>query len=1149
MQFRSLAIKGFKSFVEPTELAIQDGLTGIVGPNGCGKSNLVEALRWVMGENSAKRMRGDDMDDVIFAGTDRRPARNMAEVALAIDNTRRTAPAPYESADDLEIARRIERGKGSEYRVNGKVVRQRDVQILFADAASGANSPALVSQGRVSDIINAKPTDRRMILEEAAGVAGLHARRHEAELRLRAAENNLTRVDDLIGQMQTQMQALQKQARQASRYRNLSGHIRNGEAQIAHVRWVRAEEHVSSVRARVEAVEASVQELTAAALAAATTQAEKASRLPTLRQAENEAGGIVQKLILERESLERDRQRLNEEIAAARGRLEQSKTDLAHEQSVLDETRKLLDGIEKESEALRAAQEGENDAIDEAGRRANQLRVTVEDAERAALQAAERVAADEARRTSLERQAQSLHQRAQQLKSALEAAQNRRGALQTQLPDLVRMAQAETAVKDAETALDQAKQRLTASEETRRAGEASLQDSVEAQRDADSALAKLKAEASALSDLLKSGGAGKGTPVLDAIRVEPGYERALAAAIGDALNASADITSPIHWRDTPPASSQAPSGTAPLAAKVEAPAVLSRALSLVGLAPSRAAAEQAAANLQPGQTVVSPEGAAYRWDGLTVTGEVKSQTAVRLEQRNRLAQVETLLVDANARAAELGESRRAAQAALDSARSEEREARRAVDQSFETLNTKRREHLRLQEDSARLNAQIESLNEQVAKAGADLMLAETDLSHAQGALGQLPDPASARAELAQLRQTLATERQNHEAANQHLAALQREAASRRGRLAALAADRNTMSQRADRTSVRIGELETRAAGAQHALAAVEEKPKSVEETLQHVLSHLTEAEALRREAADALSEGEKAQSEADRAVKQAEAAVSAAKEQRAALNAEALAAEQEKLRLTEDIRERLQVAPSDLFELAEFKEGQPLPPLEQLQGKLERLIRERDTMGPVNLRADAEMQELSAKIEEIEKEKNDLIEAIARLRAGISKLNGEAKERLLASFSIVDGHFQTLFKRLFGGGHAHLSLTDPDNPLESGLEIYASPPGKKLQAMTLLSGGEKALTALALIFGMFLTNPSPICVLDEVDAPLDDSNVDRFCDMLHEMAKTGTRFLVVTHHQLTMARMDRLFGVTMTERGVSQLVSVDLTQADLMAAE
>jgi chromosome segregation protein len=912
---------------------------------------------------------------------------------------------------------------------------------------------------------------------------------------------------------------------------------------------VRSEEHGLAVRARLAAVEDTVQELTAAALAAATAQAEKASRLPMLRQAESEAGAIVQKLILERESFERDRQRLNDEIAAARARLEQSKTDLAHEQSVLDETRKLLDGIEKESESLRAAQAGENDAIDEAGRRANGLRVAVEEAERAALAAAERVAADEARRTSLERQVQSLHQRAQQLKQALEAAQNRRGALQAQLPDLVRMAQAETAVKDAETALDAAKQRLGQSEESRRASEAALQDCVEAQRDADSALTKLKAEASALSDLLKSGGGGKGTPVLDAIRVEPGYERALAAAIGDALNASADITSPIHWRETASAPLNAPGGTAPLADKVEAPSVLSRALSLVGLAPSREAAEAAAASLAPGQTVVSPEGAAYRWDGLTVTGEVKSQAAVRLEQRNRLAQVETLLVDAQARAAELGENRRAAQAALDAARTEEREARRAVDQAFETLNTRRREHLRLQEDSARLNAQIESLNDQVSKAGADLMLAETDLSHAQGALAILPDPAAARAELAQLRQTLATERQNQEAANQHLAALQREAASRRGRLAALAADRNTMSQRADRTAVRIADLEQRAAAAAHALAAVEEKPKSVEEALQKVLSQLTQAEALRREAADALSEGEKALAEADRAVKQAEAAVAAAKETRAALNAEAQAAEAERVRLAEDIRERLQVAPAALAALAEFKEGQPLPALDQVQGKLERLIRERDTMGPVNLRADAEMQELAAKIEEIEKEKNDLIEAIARLRGGISKLNGEAKERLLASFTIVDGHFQTLFKRLFGGGHAHLALTDPDNPLESGLEIYASPPGKKLQAMTLLSGGEKALTALALIFGMFLTNPSPICVLDEVDAPLDDSNVDRFCDMLHEMAKTGTRFLVVTHHQLTMARMDRLFGVTMTERGVSQLVSVDLTQADLLAAE
>ncbi|HRJ62648.1 MAG TPA: AAA family ATPase, partial [Azospirillaceae bacterium] len=334
MLFTRLRLSGFKSFVDATELAIEPGVTGIVGPNGCGKSNLVEALRWVMGETSAKRMRGDDMDDVIFGGTSSRPARNLAEVSLALDNAERTAPAGLNEADDLEITRRIERGSGSDYRVNGKLVRARDVQLLFADNASGANSPALVSQGKVGQIINAKPQERRQLLEEAAGVTGLHSRRHEAELRLKAAETNLTRLDDIVGAMETQLAGLKKQAKQAARYRNLSDQIRRFEAILWRQRWLAAQAAENRARSDFMQAEQAVRGLMLAAQSAEKARGEAAAALAPLRKTQEEAAAKAQKLTLAREQLDAEERRLRDEQTALTRQLQQLAGDVAREEAL-----------------------------------------------------------------------------------------------------------------------------------------------------------------------------------------------------------------------------------------------------------------------------------------------------------------------------------------------------------------------------------------------------------------------------------------------------------------------------------------------------------------------------------------------------------------------------------------------------------------------------------------------------------------------------------------------------------------------------------------------------------------------------------------------------------------------------------------------
>ncbi|HET8726784.1 MAG TPA: AAA family ATPase, partial [Alphaproteobacteria bacterium] len=396
MQFTKLRLSGFKSFVDPTELMIDQGITGIVGPNGCGKSNLVEALRWVMGETSAKRMRGAEMDDVIFGGTSDRPPRNLAEVVLLVDNSSRTAPAAFNHMDDLEISRRIERGEGSDYRINGKSVRARDVQLVFQDNGSGANSAALVSQGRVGALINAKPTERRLLLEEAAGITGLHSRRHEAELRLRAAEENLTRLQDVIGAMETQLSGLKKQARQASRYRNLSERIRRTEAVVLHLRWLAAEAALRQARAGYGANENAVREHMLAVGRATTEQAEAAASVPPLRQTEAEAAAALQRLVLAREGLDAEERRVRDAQAEAERRLEQILGDLERERSLSADAAEALARLAEERARLAAAQEGEAAAeaaaeaeLEEAG-----AAVGVLDEELTAL--TEKVAADEA---------------------------------------------------------------------------------------------------------------------------------------------------------------------------------------------------------------------------------------------------------------------------------------------------------------------------------------------------------------------------------------------------------------------------------------------------------------------------------------------------------------------------------------------------------------------------------------------------------------------------------------------------------------------------------------------------------------------------------------------------------------------------------
>ena len=1151
LNFKKLRVTGFKSFVDPTELFIEPGLTGVVGPNGCGKSNIVEALKWVMGETSAKQMRGSEMEDVIFAGTQDRPSRNIAEVTLQLDNSARQAPAQFNDVDEVEITRRIEREKGSSYRINGKDVRARDVQLLFADQATGARSTALVSQGRIGAVINAKPAQRRMLLEEAAGITGLHSRRHEAELRLNGAEANLARLDDILVTLDGQMQNLKKQARQATRYRNLSDHIRKAEATLFHILWSKAETARAAAGEALKAAEAAVAELTGLVAQATTRQAQAAEGLPELRNAEAQAAAELQRLTIAREGLDAEEARIAQAMAETRGRLEQTGRDRDRENSLVSDAVTAAGRLAEEKDMLEADQAGEAEAVVAAGQARAEADAAVAEQDRDVDRLTNDLAAQEARRNALNQRLAELDRRLARLADRTREAETQKADLEAQSADLVDLAEATTKVDTARDALEAARQAMEAAEAARVQADAARETSAQAAREKSTILTALESEIRTLEKVLAAGTETDLPAVLDRITVQKGYEDALGAALGDDLSAPASEAggtfAAIAWRLLGPLASapSLPQGVRPLSDVANAPRALDRRLSQVGLVETAEDGDRLQGQLQVGQRLVSRAGGLWRWDGFTVAEGAETAAAMRLAQKNRLTEANEQAVQARAEVDALRATAEAARAEAETRRTRERDARQALQDCDRAFNAAR-DHLAVVKDrAAAVQSKLAALAETMAAIAADQE--ETGGQHAttRRELGELPDLEAARAGLAEKRTALAEARTHQMECRSRHDQLARAADERRRRLAALAQETEQWNQRKARAEAQLGELATREAALREELAGLERQPAEIAQKRDLLLTAIQESEIRRGAAADALAQAEAALAQADRELRQAEVELSQAREARVRAEGAVEQSDQACRALAERIDDRLSVGPQALAEIAEIGPEDSLPELETAESRVDRLLRERDTMGPVNLRAEQEMTELAEQLAGLDREKTDLVAAIEKLRQGIAELNREGRARLLASFQEVNGHFQVLFQRLFGGGRAHLELVEADDPLEAGLEIFASPPGKRLQVLSLLSGGEQALTALALLFGVFQTNPAPICVLDEVDAPLDDANVDRFCSMLDEMSASGeTRFIVITHHRMTMARMHRLFGVTMQERGVSQLVSVDLQQAE-----
>ena len=1151
MKFTRLRLSGFKSFVEPTELFIEPGLTAIVGPNGCGKSNLFDALRWVMGETRPTSVRGSEMDDVIFAGSSGRPSRNVAEVTLFVDNADRSANAPYNEYESIEVSRKIEREAGSVYRINGRDVRQRDVQLFFADASSGAASTAFVRQGQIGMLVSAKPLNRRAILEEAAGISGLHQRRHEAELRLKAAETNLGRLEDIIREVEGQLASLKRQARQAARYRNLSGHIRKAEALAHYLRWTAAELRSRAAEEALAAAAAAVGECGERASHASTVQAEAASLLPPLRQTEAEKSASLHRLVVERDALDAEEARARETAEGLRLRIVQTDQDNERERAHDHDAAAALDALSGETAELEAAAARGADELVAADAQAIAFSDALAECERMLERLTAELAEWNAGKASQERARDVASALAETSGHQLSEAETRLEQAMAGIIDVPDVLLAQSATELARDRADAARLALT---EARQALENAERAEAEARRpleDAERQTQMLAAEAKALADLLQPEGQGLWPPMVDAVTVQPGYEGALAAALGDDLHAPLDEAAPHHWCDlgTFDASAPLPDGAKALKEFVAAPSALDRRLTMTGVVfPDQGAALQK--QLLPGQRLVSARGDLWRWDGYAASADAPSPAAARLTQRNRLAALEADIAAAKELRAEAFAHYSAAKDAADAARIVAQEAEQEDRRTERGLIEAQDDAARTARAAAERASRLASLEAEIRRLAASRDAARDAEQQALEKLAELGDGLSLTQSVVDTRQQTADARAASSEARAAVEGLKRDREMRERRLTAIADESLRWQARRDAASAQMEELGRRREELSAALEQANAIPAAIALKRGSLLDAIGAAEAARAQAADARAEAETHLAEADKLAKAADAALSAAREERA--RAEAML-ESETTRMGElrvRIRDELDIAPDELAERAEIKDEQELPPLDQAEKRVEKLKQEREQLGGVNLRAEEEAAEQELRLTTLTTDRDDLTGAIERLRRGISTLNKEGRERLLESFARVNKNFQELFTKLFEGGEARLTFTESEDPLEAGLEIYARPPGKRLQTLSLLSGGEQALTAMALIFAVFLANPAPVCVLDEVDAPLDDANVERFCNMLDQMCELAdTRFLVITHHALTMSRMHRLFGVTMAERGVSQLVSVTLAEAERVAAE
>tara|TARA_B110001450_G_scaffold33173_1_gene28620 strand:+ start:3028 stop:6459 length:3432 start_codon:yes stop_codon:yes gene_type:complete len=1136
MKFQSVRISGFKSFLEPTEIQMNRGLTGVVGPNGCGKSNIVEAIKWIMGENSARQMRGDGMDDVIFSGTDERPSRNFAEVSIKLDNSEKKAPAIFNHYDEIEITRKIEREKGSVYRVNGKQVRARDIQLIFADNGTGARSSGIVGQGRIAQIIDSNPEDRRVILEEAANIKGLHSRRHEAELKLKGASDNLDRLSDIEQTYKEQLIELEKQGRKAARYRSVGERIRKAEATLFFNLMNNAKKEANDLDIQLKNANENVSQGQIKVAEHTKSQLHLANKTPDLKKDEAEKAAILQTLNITKIKLDEEKSSAQNALQNIINQINLINNDIVRESEIKEDAKKSLSTLLTEEKNLREDTENFSTKITKATDLVKKLRSISDAANDKLSTITSEIYSIKSDKSDLEKRIKNLKQKIEVTQNQLanfniEDDKNRFKLDKEKIINLKKLIQENNQLNDGYKVELEKLEKL----ETRL---------VEEKNTAVFEFNKVNLEFDSLSTLL-----GRDTLNSNTLEKTIGNINNLEEAIGSVLGET--LLAPIlsddqstenatYWRDDFKTISTAslPESVIPIVTKITKSSILDTALKGVGIVDNKEIAFKLQKELTFGQALTTPSGGLWRWDGFVQPQGVQNSYSERLQQIARL---------------------RLLQNKLPSLEENQSLSEKRLEECFKNIKKYKDDLANLQVKLSNLISESNELELQNTKVESKLLSSEAlikelkntermsleELSELEKEFNNSLNLPSLLAEELKVRNNADQSRNELTDAMAAEQQIKSEESFKSRNLIQLGHQKENWKVREEEAKTRLISLEERLIASQDEKNRLSTLPESFEKKEAELNIKIQEAILNRNTATDQLVKNETSLNDADKLLREAEKAVSTLREEMIKIEA-LLNLSKAKIQNIEDrVFEKLKIKSTELDKFINTKEeDQPIKSIEILEKTLQRLLNERETLGAVNLRAEDEMNEMLNKIEVMSKERVDLEEAIAKLRSGIFELNKEGRQRLKESFEEVNENFKQLFQKLFGGGNAELRLVGNEDPLQAGLEVLASPPGKKMQLLSLLSGGEQALTAISLIFSVFLCNPAPICILDEVDAPLDDTNVGRFCDLLNQIVdETNTYFMVITHHRLTMAKMDRLFGVTMEQRGISKLVSVDLEQA------
>ena len=1137
MKFKSVRISGFKSFLEPTEILINDGLTGVVGPNGCGKSNIVEAVKWVMGENSARQMRGDEMDDIIFAGTSERPARNFAEVSIKLDNSERKAPANFNHLEEIEISRKIEREKGSIYRVNSKQVRARDIQLIFADNGTGARSSGIVSQGRIAQIIDATSEDRRIILEEAANIKGLHNRRHEAELKLNGANENLNRLMDIEQTYQDQLIELEKQGRKAARYRSVGDRLRKAEATLFLTLLNTAENEFNDFKKHLDIAKENVNKGQINVSKHTKAKQEILDELPEFKKLETKKITVLQSLNITKIRLEEEKSSAKTTLNNTLNQISQIETDIQREVEIKQDAKKTLLSLFTEEEKLKSESTNFLTKKTDALKLVKDLKAKTEEANTKLSTITSEIYSIKSDKSDLEKRIsvltdkiknsefqisefnskedeQLLKKNNQQLSKLKQILRNKNQNLVSNKQELIKLEEKEVKLSDQKSNTDQN-------------------------------FNVINAELNSLSSILGDDTLNKNS-LEKSINNIGNLEKAIGSVLGETLLA------PIHsdqnhflkntyWRNDLKTkfSSELPKGAIPIISEIKKNSILDIALIGVGIVKDEETAYDLQKNLSFGQALTTSKGGLWRWDGFVQPQGVQNSYSERLQQIAKL---------------------RLLQNKLPAVKKEQKIIESKIDENQLGISKCKRDIIELESQISELIKNSNTLELTNSKLDAKLLSSKvllkehldiTKISQKElvGLKNQLNNSINLPSLLAdelkirniadQCRNELADAMASEQQIKTHESFQARN-------LMQINNQSENWKKRENEASMRLMSLQDRLKKLKDDQKRLTSLPDDFEKREEDLNKQIDKAVQDKNIASDKLVHTETNLHNIEKLEREAEQKVSSFREEMIKIEASLNLARTKIQNIEARVFEKLRINTDKLLEIVGFNEKNNLNvSIELLERTVQRLINERESLGAVNLRAEEEMKEMKEKIETMSSERIDLELAIEKLRTGIFELNKEGRQRLKDSFNDVNKNFKDLFQKLFGGGDAELKLVGSEDPLKAGLEVLASPPGKKMQLLSLLSGGEQALTAISLIFSVFLCNPAPICILDEVDAPLDDTNVGRFCDLLNKIvAETNTYFMVVTHHRLTMAKMDRLFGVTMEQKGISRLVSVNLEEAN-----